>query len=290
MSLELCILASGSSGNAALLRTPAGSLLIDAGIGPRVCAKRLIGTGVSIPDLRAIVLTHLDSDHFTLSWLPTLLKYNLRLHAFTPYARKILFRAAGEPSAHLPQSAIRDAISPFHATPFSPLPGIIFKPLPFSHDDTGSHGFLISSDTTRIGYATDLGRVPSHLFDAFTNLDILAIESNYDPAMQLASDRPAFLKHRIMSGSGHLSNQQALDTIRLILSRHESTATPLPSHIVLLHRSRECNCPNLLRDLFSKDPRIAPRLTLSHQSERTTWLLPQPRPPLPHEQLPFAFA
>ena len=31
MSLEICILASGSSGNATVLRSPAGAMLIDAG-------------------------------------------------------------------------------------------------------------------------------------------------------------------------------------------------------------------------------------------------------------------
>ena len=41
MSLEICVLASGSAGNAAILRSPAGILLIDAGIGPRMLAKRL---------------------------------------------------------------------------------------------------------------------------------------------------------------------------------------------------------------------------------------------------------
>lgn len=275
MSLELCILASGSGGNASLLRTSAGCLLLDAGIGPRVCAARMTGTGVSLSDVGAVVLTHLDSDHFNANWASTLLKYNIRIYAFTPYSRKIAFR--------FPE--LRPLLQPFHATPFSPLPGLTFKPLPFAHDDTGSHGFVIASEEARVGYATDLGRVPGHLLDAFVQLDILAIESNYDPAMQMASPRPYFLKQRIMSGAGHLSNQQALDAVRLILSRHESAAVPLPSHIVLLHRSRQCNCPNLLRDLFSEDPRIAPRLTLSHQFERTEWLCPKPRAPLLNEQL-----
>jgi glyoxylase-like metal-dependent hydrolase (beta-lactamase superfamily II) len=72
MSLELCILASGSSGNASLLRTPAGCLLIDAGIGPRTLNKRLDGTGCTLADVRGIVLTHLDRDHFSFGWIATL--------------------------------------------------------------------------------------------------------------------------------------------------------------------------------------------------------------------------
>jgi glyoxylase-like metal-dependent hydrolase (beta-lactamase superfamily II) len=68
MSQELCILASGSAGNAAILRTPAGVLLIDAGIGPRTLVKRLDDTGVGLADIRALCLTHLDRDHFSPRW------------------------------------------------------------------------------------------------------------------------------------------------------------------------------------------------------------------------------
>src|SRR3954465_4662416 len=79
MSLELCILGSGSSGNCSVLRTPNGVMLIDAGLGPRTVARRLDGTGVRVDDVRAICLTHLDSDHFTTNWCETILKRGIRL-------------------------------------------------------------------------------------------------------------------------------------------------------------------------------------------------------------------
>src|SRR5687767_10463986 len=79
MSIEFCILASGSSGNCTIVRTPAGVLLIDAGIGPRIAAGRMDGTGVALRDVRAICLTHLDSDHFRPSWLGTLLNRDIRV-------------------------------------------------------------------------------------------------------------------------------------------------------------------------------------------------------------------
>ena len=62
MSLELCILASGSAGNAAIVRSPAGVLLIDAGIGPRTLSKRLDGTGLHLA-VSALCLTHLYGSH-----------------------------------------------------------------------------------------------------------------------------------------------------------------------------------------------------------------------------------
>ena len=126
----------------------------------------------------------------------------------------------------------------------------------------------------RVGFATDLGQVPEELIEQFCGVDLLALESNYDPVMEQNSDRPFYLKQRIMGGHGHLSNEQAFAAVRAILDRTTAKlgADRLPRHIVLLHRSRQCNCPKLVQRLFASDPRIAPVLTLSHQHERTAWL------------------
>src|SRR5437868_3026095 len=93
MSLELCILASGSSGNATLLRSPAGVMLIDLGIGPRTTAKRLDGTGVRFGDIAAVCLTHLDGDHFNASWIPTLVRRGIRVFCHSHKADEILRNA-----------------------------------------------------------------------------------------------------------------------------------------------------------------------------------------------------
>ena len=137
----------------------------------------------------------------------------------------------------------------------------------------------------RIGYATDLGRVPSYFFQRFHKLDCIALESNYDPQMQAKSGRPRYVQRRITGGRGHLSNIQALAAIRKLLDRSRE----LPDHIVLLHRSQECNCPDLVRELFSTDRRIASRLTLAQQHERSPWLGRQNRVPYVGEQLRLAF-
>lgn len=274
MSLELCILASGSAGNAAIIRSPSGVLLIDAGIGPRTLAERLEGSGVQLSDIAALCLTHLDSDHFLPHWSATLCRLGMPVYC---HAGKVADLVAWCPDlAHL--------IRPFEAAPFVPLTGLQCDPVAFAHDQSGSHGFVVDGFGYRIGYATDLGRVPTHFFSRFRDLDCIALESNYDSKMQADSDRPWFLKRRITGGHGHLSNAQALAAIRKILDR----AHRLPDHIVLLHRSRECNCPDLLHQLFSADARIAPRLTLAHQHERSPWLGRTHRAPQPGEQLALA--
>ena len=275
MSLELCILASGSAGNAAILRSPGGVLLIDAGIGPRVLSHRLDGTGVQLADISALCLTHLDGDHFSPRWASTLGRLNIPVYC---HANKV-----GDLTLCCPDLA--PLIRPFDADPFSPVVGLRCQAIHFSHDRLGSHGFVVDGFSTRIGYATDLGRVPSYFFDHFRDLDCIALESNYDPQMQADSGRPWFLKRRITGGHGHLSNPQAFAAICKILDRSRR----LPDHIVLLHRSQECNCPDLVHTLFSSDLRIAPRLTLAHQHERSPWLGRTHRPPMVGEQLTLSF-
>lgn len=271
--LELCVLGSGSAGNCSAIATAGGDvLLIDAGIGPRVAGQRLCqprpgGPRLGVADIRAVVLTHLDSDHFSLNWLATLKKFEIPVYCHESRVEDLSRRIASR--------GIRIEVRGFDGT-FEPLAGLCLDPIAFAHDAEGSHGFVIAGDDrhggVRIGYATDLGHVPDGLLEHFCGLDLLAIESNYDRQMQIDSPRPWFLKQRIMNGHGHLSNDEAYTLVRKLFAKCECAGKRLPRHVVLLHRSRECNCPDLLRKHFGRDPRIAARLVLSDQCEPTEWL------------------
>src|SRR4051812_23595059 len=94
MSLEICVLGSGSSGNSTVVRAPWGAFLIDAGFGPRATAERLSGTGIAVEDLSAIVLTHLDSDHFNFNWLQTIVKRQIRVYMATARVQGFLRQPA----------------------------------------------------------------------------------------------------------------------------------------------------------------------------------------------------
>lgn len=290
MAIELCVLASGSAGNCSVVRAPSGVMLIDAGIGPRVAATRLNGTGIKLADIAAICLTHLDRDHFSFNWIGTAVARRIPIYCYAHRINQLLdnaFRASVDESDAREFAAL---LAGFDREPFEPLPGVMFRPIPLAHDHDGSHGFLAEGFGRRLGYATDLGHVPPHLLEMFCGLNVLAIESNYDTQMQFASPRPMFLKQRITGGRGHLSNEQAFDAVRKVLDRCQRAGLALPEHIVLLHRSRECNCPKLLRNLFARDARIAPRLTLTEQFSRTEWIRPRGDQPLAGEQLQLAWA
>jgi len=256
-------------------------MLIDAGIGPRVAGKRLAALGANLAEVSCILLTHLDADHCRREWKAWVVRHGVRLFCHQE-RRHDLARGDAELLTH---------IRTFHDRPFEPMPGITVDPLRFSHDQEGSHGFVIDVGASRLGYATDLGQVPRLLIDRFCGLNILAIESNYEPELQLQSARPEFLKRRIMGGRGHLSNQQAFAALRSVFDHADARDMPYPEHVVLLHRSRHCNCPHRVRALFSQDARIAPCLTLAEQDHHTAWLGTSPAPSRrAGQQLRFAFA
>lgn len=142
-----------------------------------------------------------------------------------------------------------------------------------AHDSLGTVGFIFDTGVVRFGFATDLGRVPQSLLDRFINLDAVAFESNYDPTMQLESNRPDSLKHRIMNGDGHLSNEQSLAAICHIASESEL------QQIVLLHISRQCNSPQLIRDLYIDNlPHLHKCVTVTSQNRCSRLLSINPQP------------
>ena len=93
-----------------------------------------------------------------------------------------------------------------------------------------------------VGYASDLGCGSESLIDAFAGTDVLALEFNHDIQMEHRAERPKMLIDRVLSDSGHLSNEQAGELAAAIVSR---SGDKRPSPSVQLHLSRHCNKPEL---------------------------------------------
>ncbi len=261
----VCVLGSGSGGNSTVVRVGDKALLIDAGFGPMTVARRLRDANLRLADIAAVCVTHLDQDHFRPTWLAPLRRAAIPLFVHRWHLDD-LYDLHGEPARQLQRAGL---VEVFDDEPFCPMREVRVSSFRLAHDTKGTCGFHIETPAGRIGYATDLGHVPTSLFEHFRGVDLLAIESNYDPQMQLGSSRPWFLKRRIMGMAGHLSNEQAFDAVRRIVNEGCDGS---PRHIVLLHRSAQCNCPDLVRELFSQDARIAARLTLAEQRRCTPWM------------------
>lgn len=272
--LEACVLGSGSGGNATVVRFGGRALLIDAGFGPRSTQRRLAQAGMTLAELDAICLTHLDTDHFRPTWVPVIRDLGLGLHLHRWHLDDLRRVRAGQ--------TLIDAgrVNAFDDDGFRPFDddAVTARIVRLQHDRQGTIGYRFDFDRGArgsLGYATDLGHAPAALLDCFAGVDILCLESNYDEHMTIHSSRPSFVNRRNMSDSGHLSNDQALDAVRAIDAR---SVDGCPQHILLMHRSSQCNHPTKVRRAFEQAPSIAPRITLAEQRTRTRWFRAKPRP------------
>ena len=255
--LRLRVLASGSSGNAALLTAFEGTrrhdLLIDLGLSPRRLRGLLRAEGADLESLHGVLLTHGDVDHLHTGWArgwPSLMAPPVVVR---PEHGHLL------PRAGLPHAPTRWIAEPLDIGPFR----ISATALP--HDREGSTAFRVDFADIGVGWATDMGRVPPTLPQLLDGVRLLALESNYDPPMQMASPRPDYLKHRIMDGSGHLSNAQALELVHTLHAQGTS-----PEHIVLLHLSEQCNDAALVQALWKRDAaHLAARMRVAARREPT---------------------
>jgi phosphoribosyl 1,2-cyclic phosphodiesterase len=255
-TLEFVVLGSSSAGNTSFLRVEtahgARQLLIDGGLSPKATRGFLALLGHDLAATDDLLFTHFDHDHAKTGWSRAAMKDGLRLRCSSRHVAHA--RARGYPDV---------CIDAFDAggEGFS-LGEIRVIPCENPHDDGGTVAFRIETPAGSVGFATDLGRASDALVESMRGVDILAIESNYDRAMQLDSPRPAFLKDRIMGGKGHLSNDECIDAVRAIAWPRE------PEHVVLLHLSRECNCPDLVRRLWREAlPSLESRLTIARPFE-----------------------
>lgn len=243
------MLASGSGGNCSLLHALTGAMvMIDAGIAPRRVRDLIREDGFDLDTLDAVVLTHLDADHFVPTWTRAL-PDRTRVYLHPAHAREARRVGLATPRIEIVSGA------------FEPAPGIRAGVALADHDVLGSAAYRFElSANASLGYATDVGRPTRSLAAFLSGVGVLAVESNYCPGLQEASSRPEVLKSRIMGGRGHLSNAQCARLVAHCGS---------PAHVVLLHLSRECNTPTLAAAPHAGRPYA---LTIAAQHEPTGWI------------------
>ena len=308
-SLKVCVLGSGSGGNSTLIQYGSQAMLLDAGFGPVTTARRLaqikrtvVDTAINSPshasqtptskpvpsiqqgltpgDIKAICLTHLDQDHFRPTWIRTLIKHGIRVYLHRWHLRYLdRIERAGD---------LHDAglVHLFDDDPFEPIDGVTANTVALPHDDKGTRGYRLQTANGCVGYATDLGHVPDELIKLLAGVDMLMLESNYDPHMQLTSERPYFLKQRVMGKHGHLSNEQALAATQQIT---DTSSRGNPQRIILLHRSSQCNTEQLVKETFAVDGRFAKRIIHTQQRKRTQVIEVRPLNTLAREQMGLGY-
>lgn len=223
------MLASGSSGNAALLATERTRILIDAGLSMRELGKRLAAVGEDIHALDAILVTHEHSDH--IQGLPVLAR---RLKKPTPFFLTRLTAPAIDWDESIP------ALEPFQAGASFRIGDIDIQSFSIPHDAIDPVGFCFEAEGVRIGIATDLGYIPDSVKYHLRRADLLLLESNHDLEMLKVGPYPWSVKQRVMSRVGHLSNHHVSEYLTEDLDSHTS-------HVILGHLSEHNNHPEIAR-------------------------------------------
>ncbi len=227
--MRLTVFASGSTGNCALVRGGGRAILLDAGISARRMGDALAAAGVAPAGLDGVFITHEHADH--VSGLPVFLK-RYPLPVYAPGT------VAGALRRSLPGVGpyIRD-IEPEQPVSLGCMTVTAF---PTCHDTAQSVGYRIEADGAALVTATDTGCVTPLMLRYFTGADAALIEANHDEAMLRAGPYPAYLKRRILSDRGHLSNAEC--TWLAAVLAHQGTG-----RIVLGHISKNNNVPSLAR-------------------------------------------
>jgi phosphoribosyl 1,2-cyclic phosphodiesterase len=223
--LRVTVLGSGSRGNATLVEGQDSTILVDAGFNPRALARRLALVNKCPEDISALVLTHEHTDHAS-GAAACCAKWGWTLYASAGTLGSV--SNVVSPTVMLPH-AVESVVHGFN---------VLSTRVP--HDANEAIALVITDRASgcRLGLATDLGHVPSHLSALFERLDILIVESNHDERMLADGPYPWMLKRRIGSELGHLSNRQASAFIGACAHRGLRA-------VVLAHLSEANNTPEI---------------------------------------------
>lgn len=223
--MKLCTLASSSSGNCALVSHGRTHVLIDAGISLRRITKSLKALEVSPKELTAVLVTHEHTDH--ISGLRMLTKHHF-VPIFAPEkVAQALLRAMPEA-----EPLIR-RILPGAGFELGEMGVTSFRT---PHDTPESVGYRLTAAGKTLAFATDCGCLTRELVEGTAGADIAVIEANHDVEMLINGSYPEYLKRRILSQRGHLSNDDC-GRLAVILGQGGTR------RLVLAHLSRENNTP-----------------------------------------------
>jgi phosphoribosyl 1,2-cyclic phosphodiesterase len=274
MAVRFAVLSSSSSGNASYLDVDGHGVLVDFGVGPRKLTRLLDCNQVGWDSVRAVVLTHLHSDHWNENTLNLMAQTGTPLWCHVEHAAELERRS--EVFHDLARAGL---VRHYQANQTFDLGSCTCTPLPLWHDVV-TFGFRFdgAAQPWALGYASDLGSWAGDLVDRLAEVDLLALEFNHDVDLQLTSERCRQLIDRVLGDEGHLSNRQACNLLGEILRR---TAPGRLRHVVALHLSRDCNRPDLVqaaaakvRDEHQADFVIHP----ADHSEPTPWFPLRVRP------------
>ena len=227
ISLKVCSLASGSSGNSIYIGSEEKNILIDAGLSGKEINRRLEKIDRKVEDLDAILVTHEHSDH---------------LHGVGVLARKCgvpIYATAGTwAKGEEKVGKIKNKQQQVISREEFMIGDCKVNPFAISHDAEEPVGYTIKSANSKVAVATDMGEITEEVTEQVIGSDLVILESNHDLEMLKLGPYPWPLKKRVMGKEGHLSND---DAAAFAVKLAQNSA----QRILLAHLSQDNNVPEL---------------------------------------------
>ncbi|MBN2635422.1 MAG: MBL fold metallo-hydrolase [Prolixibacteraceae bacterium] len=223
--LEICAIASGSNGNCYYIGNDNDAILIDAGISNKMILARMLEKGLDPNKIKAVFISHEHTDHMRgARVLAKRLNIPVYLTPKTYYGAYKNTRP-DQPRFFNPDDKI--TIGEFTVVTFLK-----------NHDASEPCSFRIEYDGKNVGVFTDIGEPCENVTQNLAQCDALFLEANYDEKMLRDGNYPWFLKTRIASRNGHLSNRQTFELLKQYAGRNLKC-------VFLSHLSKENNTPEI---------------------------------------------
>ena len=233
--MKFCSLGSGSSGNSYLVSKNNTNIIVDCGFSVSELEGRMSQKEIKPSEITAIFLTHEHDDHckgvFALSE-----KYNKPI--YLTYGTLKMCKKRIKKSYNLNINII----SPLDTLEFNDF---IISIIPVPHDAREPVQFKFESEKTTLAIITDLGFGNKELINSIQHINALILESNHDENLLNKSRYPKYLKDRIRSKYGHLSNEESLEILKKINLDNLKW-------LGAAHLSKENNSPELVKDAWKK--------------------------------------
>ncbi|MDD6436263.1 MAG: MBL fold metallo-hydrolase [Clostridiales bacterium] len=228
--MEICSIASGSSGNCIYVGNDNTHILVDTGISKKRVVEGLHQIGIKPEEIDAVLITHEHSDH--IQGLGVFCrKYGTKVYATKGTAFAIEnCKSLGK----LPEGLI-ETVS--YGEDFL-VGDINVHPIQISHDAAEPTAYRFENGDQKTAVMTDLGYFDDRIVKELQNLDGILLEANHDVCMLQVGPYPYPLKQRILGNRGHLSNENSGRLLDRIL--HDNM-----KQIILGHLSKENNLPEL---------------------------------------------
>lgn len=226
--IKVCPLFSGSSGNSTYVGNENEGILIDAGKNAKQIECALKENEIDVKKIKAIFVTHEHKDHVSGIQLFAS-RYNLNV-----------FASRGTTEAMESQGTINKKVKCICIDEKGiENGGMYVKPFRTSHDSRQSFGYTIEfNNEVKVAVCTDLGFISQDVENSLKGCNTVIIEANHDVQMLKNGSYPYFLKRRVLSDKGHLSNESCAE----LLPKLVESGT---YNFILSHLSRHNNFPQL---------------------------------------------